>query len=188
MENILVVSESDDDKTLLELLKPYAFHGVARISNGSEIRRRLFDCDYDLIVINCPLPDEFGDELALKVVDSTTAGVLLVVKSNLEEDIAAKVEDYGVLVVGKPIQYQAFYQSFKIVLASRKRILGLKNENRKLRQRIEEIKIIDRAKCLLIQNMRISEQEAHRYIEKQAMDRRKSKREVAEGILRTMEI
>ena len=52
-------------------------------------------------------------------------------------------------------------------------------------QKIEDIRLIDRAKCLLIAYFRINEQEAHRFIEKQAIDRRMTKRKVAEGILRT---
>jgi len=50
-----------------------------------------------------------------------------------------------------------------------------------------DIRIIDRAKCLLISYLNMSEQEAHRYIEKQAMDMRLTKRMIAEGIIKTYE-
>ena len=52
---------------------------------------------------------------------------------------------------------------------------------------MEEIRLVDRAKCALIQYLSLTEPMAHRYIEKEAMDRRVSRREVAEGILRTYE-
>ena len=61
------------------------------------------------------------------------------------------------------------------------------DENSKLTQKIEDVRIIDRAKCLLISYLKVNEQEAHRYIEKQAMDMRITRREVAEGILKTYE-
>ncbi len=57
-----------------------------------------------------------------------------------------------------------------------------------MEQRIEDIRIVNRAKCLLIQYTRLTEEEAHRFIEKQAMDRRLTKREIAEEILRQHDI
>ena len=53
--------------------------------------------------------------------------------------------------------------------------------------KIEDIRIVDRAKLILISFMSMSEKEAHRYIEKQAMDLRVTRRAVAEGILKTYE-
>ena len=53
---------------------------------------------------------------------------------------------------------------------------------------MEDIRLVDRAKCILISQMDMREEEAHRYLEKQAMDRRTTKRAVAEGILKTYEI
>ena len=61
-------------------------------------------------------------------------------------------------------------------------------ENRRLREKIEELRIVERAKCVLIEHLSFSEEQAHRYIEKQAMDRRMTRRSVAEGILNTYEV
>ena len=99
------------------------------------------------------------------------------------DEISQKVEDAGVFVVEKPINRQMFFQSVKLVGAARRRLQGLKNENVKLKHKIEEIRMVDRAKCLLIQHQNLTEAQAHRYIEKQAMDRRLSRREIAQSIL-----
>ena len=50
---------------------------------------------------------------------------------------------------------------------------------------MEEIRIVNRAKWLLIDSLKMSEPDAHRYIEKQAMDRCVSKKEIAESIIKT---
>lgn len=50
---------------------------------------------------------------------------------------------------------------------------------------MEEIRIVNRAKWILISEIKMDEADAHRYIEKQAMDRCVSKREVAESIIKT---
>ena len=65
--------------------------------------------------------------------------------------------------------------------------LGLQNENFKLQTKIEEIRLVNRAKCCLIQYLKFSEPQAHRYIEKQAMDTRQTRKEVAQRILSTYE-
>ena len=56
-----------------------------------------------------------------------------------------------------------------------------------LRQRLEDFKILDRAKCCLVAVLGMDEERAHRYIQKRAMDMRLSQREIAEDILKTYE-
>ena len=73
----------------------------------------------------------------------------------------------------------------KLTGSMQNRLKRIQAENSKLKQKIEDIRIIDRAKCLLISYLNMSEQEAHRYIEKQAMDMRFTRRMVAEEILNT---
>ena len=58
--------------------------------------------DYEVIIINTPLPDEFGHELGTDAVQKTDAGVILLAKTGTAEQIADKLQDFGVLVLGKP--------------------------------------------------------------------------------------
>jgi len=113
--------------------------------------------------------------------------VLLLVKGELADEITAKVEDYGVFVVAKPINRQVFWSTIKLITAFNKRMMGLQNENVVLQKKIEDIRFIDRAKCVLIEYLKMTEAEAHRFIEKQAMDMRVTKREVAISSLKTYE-
>lgn len=68
-------------------------------------------------------------------------------------------------------------------MALKNRLLNLKKENEKLRNKIEEIKIVDRAKLILMENENLNEEQAHKYIEKQAMNERVSRYLVAKDIL-----
>ena len=184
----MVEAGTDQGKSFLtDLLKARAFDRVVAVSNGGEARRAMIQDGYDLVLINTPLRDESGFELAVSVTQSSDSSVLVLVKAEMADEIAEKVEDYGVLIVPKPVSRQVFYQTLKIATASRKRMLGLKSENNKLQQKIEEIKLVDRAKCALIQYRRLTEQEAHRYLEKQAMDTRLTRRQIAEDIIKTYE-
>ena len=77
--------------------------------------------------------------------------------------------------------------SFKIPADNQKELDFLKFQNQKLQDKLEEIRLIDRAKCVLIQYLNMTEQQAHRYIEKQSMDLRQSRVVTAESILKTYE-
>lgn len=188
MNSVLLASSNDKGTDMLvQLIKAENSTQVSIVENGGEARRILLSNDYDLVIINSPLSDEFGHDLSTLVTEKSNAGVILIVKSEIADGVAAKVENYGVLVVAKPISRPIFYQAIKLIYASRKRILGLQSENVKLHNKIEEIRMVDRAKCALIQYLNYTEQQAHRHIEKQAMDMRMTRKEVAESIIKIYE-
>jgi response regulator NasT len=184
---LLVCGNEKSRDFLSKVLKETVYSHVTHVKSGNEARRTLGKNDFDLIVINTPLADEFGHDLALFVTESTTAGVILLVKAEIAGDVEAKVEDYGVFVVSKPLNQQLLFQALKLMAASRRWMLGLKLQNTKLQSKIEEIRLVDRAKCALIQYLNMTEPQAHRYIEKQAMDMRSSRREIAQSILSNYE-
>ena len=113
----------------------------------------------------------------------TIAGVILLARAEIADSVAERVEDDGVLVVPKPLSRVVFTQALRLTRAARRRLTGLQTENRRLQQRIEDIRAVDRAKCLLIECCAMTEPEAHAYIEQQAMKRRRTKREIAEAII-----
>ena len=186
MERILVVSNAENSQVLCkELLSSYTNAQITTIHDGNEARRTILSQSFDLILINTPLKDEFGHELAAMFSQKTTAGIILLVKNELCDQMAERVEDYGIVCVSKPISKTYFYQALKIVTATSKRLVDLQNENLRLQHKIEDMRMVDRAKYALIKYLNFSEPQAHRYIEKHAMDMRLSRREVAENIIKT---
>lgn len=188
MESVLIVASSEKTRQfLLELLKESNTREFEMASSSSEARRILVQKEFDLIVINTPISDEVGIDLGIFATTHTTSGVLLMVKAEEADEVGYKVEDFGVFVIAKPVSKMLFYQSLKMISASRKRLRTLQTQNLKLQQKIEAIRLVNQAKCAMIQYLNMSEEEAHRYIEKQAMDRRMTREEIARGILRTYE-
>ena len=147
--------------------------------------RRISQSCYDLVVINTPLPDEFGHELAEYVTEKFVSGVMVIAKAELFDQVNDKMEPFGILTVQKPLSRPLFYQALHLLIATQNRWQHFDRENQKLRTKMEEVRIVARAKCILVEYLRMSEQQAHRYIEKQAMDMRTSKKDVAENILKT---
>lgn len=75
-------------------------------------------------------------------------------------------------------------QALSWMSSARERLRKLEAKTASVEERMEEIRIINRAKCLLISALTMTEQEAHRYIEKNAMDNCISKKEAAENIIK----
>ncbi|NLO99197.1 MAG: ANTAR domain-containing protein [Clostridiaceae bacterium] len=188
MDSALIISFSKKSiEYLTEILEEASVTNITAISTACEARCILKEKEYDLCIINAPLPDEFGDCLAREITEKQTSEVILIVKSELFEEVSDRVEEFGVITIAKPIGKHFFKNALKLAFAIHKRIKAIKCENGKLIQKIEDIRIVDRAKCILISHLSITEPEAHRYIEKQAMDMRQTRRKVAEEILRIYE-
>lgn len=189
VKSVLIVSSAEKvTMALTELLASDVYSQITTVFSGSETRRAIEEKEYDLVLINTPLSDEFGDQLGISLTESTLSGVILLVKSEIADGISMKVENAGVFVLVKPINRVMFFHSLKLVASSRQRMLGLKRENTKLQSKLEEIHRVNTAKYRLMERLGMTEQQAHRYIEKQAMDRRLTKTEIAKNILEMYEV
>lgn len=188
MESVLIISSSEKGIGFFsEILSSSSIYQITVIQSCGEARRVLLEKEFDLIIINAPLRDESGESLSRYIASRGISQVILVVKSEFYEAVSAICELDGVLTVSKPINKAVFWSALSLARSARNRINRVQKENAKLKQKIEDIRIVDRAKCILISYMNMSENEAHRYIEKQAMDMRSTKRAIAEGILKTYE-
>lgn len=169
---------------ICESLPRSSFEPIQRASDAGEVRRMMLETPADIVIINTPLSDEFGVELALDLAEGI-AGILLLVKSEVFDQVCDKVEDSGVLTLGKPVSRQGFYGAVKLLTAMVARLGKLDKENHTLQEKMADIRVVNRAKWLLIERHHMKEQDAHYFIEKQAMDMRLSRRQVAENIIRS---
>lgn len=184
--SVLLVSSSEKfNRSLLSLLPEDRFYPVSVSPDDSAARRVLAECRFDIVMINTPLPDDFGTHLALDACEGSGAGVMLFVKAEHYPDIAARVSPFGVLALSKPVTAQTVAQSLTLICATRERLRRMEQKTASVEEKIEEIRIVNKAKWLLIDQLKMTEQEAHRYIEKQAMDRCVTRRTIAENILAT---
>lgn len=183
---VLIVSSSKKFiRPMLDMLPEKMFDPVETASDVAQARRKLLEREFDIVIINAPLRDEFGTKLALDICQKSSAGVLLFVKAEHYSDITSKVMQYGVMTISKPTSPSMITQSVQMLCSTRERLRIMERKNASVEEKIEEIRIINRAKCLLIEQLKMTESEAHRYIEKQAMDRCVTRRVIAENIILT---
>ena len=188
-ESVLLVGSTEKSRAMLQSLVPPDRYGAVRLCQSSaEARRFAVTAEPSVAVISAPLSDESGLELAMTLAHQTIAGVLLLVKAELVDTVASRVEEYGVQVLSKPVAKPLFDQALRFSMETRRRMLALQEENQRLEKKLAELRLVDRAKCVLIQYLGMTEEQAHRQIEKQAMDTRQTKAAVARAILATYEM
>jgi len=186
MKSALIVSCTGKGAVLFtDMLNEIAVDEITVLKSAMEARRMVLDQDFDLVVINSPLEDESSESLSRHIASQCWSQVILVVEKEEYDAVSAICEENGILAITKPVNKEVFESAILLAKSARNRIKHIQAENIQLKQKLEDLRVIDRAKCLLISYLNLSEQEAHRFIEKQAMDLRSSKRAIAEGVLRT---
>lgn len=184
--SVLIVSAAEQFTAQLEKMLPEnEYYPVDTVKSVGAARRRLLEKSYDIVLINTPLPDEFGERLAIDIMENPHSSVLIFVRGDMYEDILSKVIDYGILTLSKPVSATMVNQSMKLIYATQERFRGYEKRTASIEEKMEEIRIVNKAKWALIDNLKMTEEEAHRYIEKQAMNERTTKRKIAENIIKT---
>lgn len=150
-----------------------------------EAKRCCLSQSFDIIVVNAPLKDEYGTEFALDVCKNSAAGVVILVNSEHFEQISYEANQNGVLTVLKPVNGPLLSEVIGLMVGTNARLKGYEIKNAKLAAKMDEIRTVNRAKWILIKNLGMSEDEAHHNIERQAMDKRQTKKEVCETIIKT---
>lgn len=184
--SVLVVSSAQKFNDALSSMLPYSdYYPVCFVSNIAAAKRELLDKTYDFVIINAPLPDDYGTRFAIDTCVKSGTVVLLLLRSDSYEEINAKVTSHGVFTLQKPTPTQTLQQGLKWMASARERLRQLESKAITIEEKMEEIRLVNRAKWILIEQLKMTEQEAHRHVEKQAMDRCCSKKEIALGIIKT---
>ena len=184
--SVLIVSSSLKFITAIRPLLPESkYTPITAVGSLAEGKRRLIEREYDFVIINAPLPDGGGDTLAIDVCEKKGSVALMLLRQDVRDEVEERVSEYGVFTLGKPVPREVFLAALGWMAGTRERLRRSEKKTQSLETRMEEIRIVNRAKWMLISELKLDEPEAHRYIEKQAMDRCVSKREIAEEIIKT---
>lgn len=143
---------------------------------------------YDAIVVSVPLKSEFGLDLIAEMSKKTSAPIIILARADIADDVQGRIKFTGAFVLAKPFSKSILTQTVRMAILAKENINRLEREKSELRGKLEDVKTVDRAKCLLIQYLNMTEEQAHKHIQKMAMDTRRSQREIAEDILKTYSV
>lgn len=183
--SILIVSAAENfSLAFAPLLPETRYNPVKTVSSISLAKRTLSEKSFDFVIINSPLPDDNGIRFSIDVSTNKQSAVLLLAKSDIHDEIHNQIAEYGVFTLPKPTSKQTMVHALNWLESARERLRQFEKKSISIEDKMAEIRLVNKSKWLLITSLNMSESDAHRYIEKQAMDRCVSKRAIAEEIIK----
>lgn len=156
-------------------------------SSVSDAENALLQGDYFSLLIFLPFPGD-GIQLALKAARHYDCAIILIGQETaIPPGTLERIREAGVLFLSRPLGRERLALAMENALCLHQRLRYLQQEKTILQQKMKGIHSVDRAKYLLMKTLGMTEPQAHRFIEKQAMDARQTKTEVAMRILKTYE-
>ena len=184
--SVLVVSNQlKFNEAITPMLPPSEYYPVCFTGNIAAARREMLSQRFDLVIINAPLLDDPGTRFAIDASNRMDTVVLLLLRAENYEDVNEQVTSHGVFTLQVPVPASTLRQGLKWMISARERLRRLETKNLSIEEKMEEIRLVNRAKWVLIEQLKMNESDAHHHIEKQAMDLCTSKKEIARSIIKT---
>lgn len=149
-----------------------------------EAERKLAQLDPALVVWQCDAPGLPALRQCVRLAEGSEAVFLLLVRPGTYEAVWQFVQAAGICVMSWPAPQEVFRQTLRNLLLLKKSLRAMQEKTDQLQSQLQDMKRIQKAKSLLMNQLDMSEADAHRWIEKAAMDRCVKKREIAETIIR----
>jgi two-component system, response regulator PdtaR len=166
---------------LVEMLQEAGYTVVAQAANGEEAIALATEHRPDLAILDVKMPILDGISAAEKII--SIAPVLMLTAFS-QRELVERARDAGVMAyVVKPFTIGDLVPAIEIAISRHTQMRSLAEEVADLHERLETRKIIDRAKGILMKALNLSEPEAFSWIQRAAMDRRLTMKEVAHAVI-----
>lgn len=182
----LLVSTCENFKmSIIPKLREHNFIPHIFVSSLEEAHRELLEQSFDMVIFEKKFVDENTIDSAIEIANNSETGVLIFTEINYYEELTERLKKYGILVLPSSSVLQLVDITFNLMSATRERIRKMQKKTATLEEKMNEIRLVNRAKWILINHLNMTEETAHKFIEKQSMDRCRPKLEIAEEIIRT---
>ena len=166
---------------LVEMLTEAGYEVIAQATNGEEAIALANEHKPDLAILDVQMPVLDGISAAEKII--TIAPVLMLTAFS-QRELVDRARDAGVMAyVVKPFTISDLVPAIEIAISRHTQMRSLADEVADLHDRLETRKVIDRAKGILMKALNLTEPEAFSWIQRAAMDRRITMKEVAEAVI-----
>jgi AmiR/NasT family two-component response regulator len=167
---------------IVETLRDKGFDVVGEAGDGNKAVELAFALKPDLMVMDIKMPDLDGLSAAEKIAELKIPVVLLTAFS--QQELVTRAAEVGAMAfLVKPFSPQDLLPAIEIALSRHSQLVALESEIQDLGERLEARKLVERAKAVLSEKMKLTEPEAFRWIQKASMDRRLSMADVSRTVL-----
>ncbi len=168
---------------LAEMLTEEGYDVVGQAGDGEAAVALTTELQPDLVVMDVKMPKLDGISAAERIASARIAPVVMLTAFSQRELVDRASQAGAMAYEVKPLGKADLIPAIEIARARFAEIAAVEAEVTDLTERLESRKAVDRAKGLLQTGLGLTEPEAFRWIQKTAMDLRKSMREVAEGVI-----
>ena len=166
---------------LVEMLVEAGYVVVAQATNGVEAIALAQEHKPDLAILDVKMPELDGISAAEKIIEISP---VLMLTAFSQKDLVERARDAGAMAyVVKPFSISDLVPAIEIAVSRHRQLVALQEEVGDLHERLETRKVIDRAKGILMATLKLSEAEAFSWIQRTAMDRRMSMKDVALAVI-----
>jgi response regulator NasT len=166
---------------LVEMLSESGYEVVGQASNGQEAIDIAKELKPDLAILDVKMPILDGISAATQIIEFSP---VLMLTAFSQKDLIERASDAGAMAyVVKPFTINDLIPAIEISISRHRQMKSLALEVSDLHERLESRKLIDRAKGILMKALNLSEPEAFSWIQRAAMDRRISMKEVAKAVI-----
>ena len=184
---IRVVIGSNNEKISKQLARFLTENGMSVIGetvDGYDLLRRVHTVYPDIVIVDDRLKGMQGHEISETLVAEKVCPVIALVRSSEVSHYINLNQEAIFMTIVKPCGKDMLINTIQLIVKTSKSILALENEVGRISQQKDDKKIIDEAKKILMETMNLNEEEAHRRIQKQSMDKGLTKVKIAETIIR----
>ena len=181
---VVIIDDSLGSRaTLGQALKRFGFDVVGEGSSGSEAIRLAQVLKPDVLFLAVGLPDLDGLTTAAQILE-THALPIIILSSHLNPEVIQRAKEAGVMAyLVKPLREEELLPAIELAISRFEEFDALRKENADLKRILEDRKLIERAKGILMEREKISEPQAFGRIQKASMNSRRSMAEIAQAIL-----
>ena len=166
---------------LVEMLREAGYDVVGAAMDGGEAVSLAESLKPDLTILDVKMPVLDGISAAEKIISISP---VLMLTAFSQKDLVERARDAGAMAyVVKPFTINDLVPAIEISISRHKQMKSLEAEVADLHDRLETRKVIDRAKGILMKALNLSEPEAFSWIQRAAMDRRITMKEVSEAVI-----
>lgn len=168
---------------LVEMLTEAGYEVVGQAADGEAALALAFELRPDLVILDVKMPIMDGITAAEQIVAARIAPVLMLTAFS-QRELVERARDAGAMAyLVKPFSLPDLVPAIEIAVSRHQEITALEGEVADLGERLAARKAIDRAKAILIEHQQLSESDAFKAIQRQAMDERTTMGEVAKGLI-----
>jgi response regulator NasT len=187
----IVVVEDDPNVRLFlkETLENHLGHQViGEAATGTDMVRTVLESEPDIVVFDIHLPRLNGLDALRQIYQERVVAAVAITADRDQELVRRALEEHVLAFLVKPVEAYQLGPALQIARAQFEELRELSAENASLRQTLQNRKVIERAKGVLMKRHRWTEAEAFRRLQRGAMNRRTTMIELAQDVLNGVEV